>query len=401
MQKHYFFVSWDEDLHTAAAKKRIEEKLGIEVHLVSTNTLTFRDGLTFYDSENVESQLLPQCKSGDVVWARRIRPFQKSRSEIPRGAEEDAFVHNAFNHAFMGALSACQSRNVVNDIWLQQKADIKILQLNAAAREGFKIPDTIVSNAPRSVREFFARHHGKVIAKAISGTRYNTYVTVALSDDILEDDAGIIACPAIYQEMVEGNRHLRVNFFGDNAYAFEIESDIVDWRRKLTRNIRHVDLSPSLISGLGRIKTIGDALTLFDSRSIVDFLDVADGRHTLIPAAGQDRYVVLTQQALADGIMDAALLQLYEVRAPREAKRHDDCIAYQQRKIDRALKAFSERPPGQGATQPMIGEIALASALGYLSLRFEGRWRADHSKLVTWLEDFARRFSAYEATMPY
>jgi glutathione S-transferase len=149
---------------------------------------------------------------------------------------------------------------------------------------------------------------------------------------------------------------------------------------------------------LGKVPVllIDDSLTLFDSRAIVDFLDDADGHHTLIPAAGPDKYVVLAQQALADGIIDAALLQLYEVRARPEAKRHDEWVAYQQRKIDRALSAFSKRPPNQGA----IGEIALAAALGYLDLRFEGRWRASHPPLVTWLDEFARRFPAFEATRP-
>ncbi len=45
-----------------------------------------------------------------------------------------------------------------------------------------------------------------------------------------------------------------------------------------------------------------------------------------------------------------------------------------------------------------IGEIALACALGYLDLRFDGAWRADHPQLVLWLDRFAETVPAFEAT---
>ncbi len=45
-----------------------------------------------------------------------------------------------------------------------------------------------------------------------------------------------------------------------------------------------------------------------------------------------------------------------------------------------------------------IGHVALAAALGYLDLRFEGRWRQAHPKLVRWLEDFEGRVPAFAAT---
>ena len=44
------------------------------------------------------------------------------------------------------------------------------------------------------------------------------------------------------------------------------------------------------------------------------------------------------------------------------------------------------------------GTIALACALGYLDLRFEGAWRADHPRLVAWLEVFAEATPSFEAT---
>ena len=56
-------------------------------------------------------------------------------------------------------------------------------------------------------------------------------------------------------------------------------------------------------------------------------------------------------------------------------------------------------PPPSGAT-PDIGQIALACALGYRDFRFPGTWRADHPRLVAWLDEFARRVPAFAATKP-
>jgi glutathione S-transferase len=68
-------------------------------------------------------------------------------------------------------------------------------------------------------------------------------------------------------------------------------------------------------------------------------------------------------------------------------------------KVARALTALEAAPPAFGAT-PDVGQIALACALGYRDFRFPGSWRADHPRLVAWLDEFARRVPAFAATKP-
>ena len=43
-----------------------------------------------------------------------------------------------------------------------------------------------------------------------------------------------------------------------------------------------------------------------------------------------------------------------------------------------------------------VGEIALACALGYLDLRFAGAWRAQHTRLVQWLDAFSAAVPAFQ-----
>lgn len=150
---------------------------------------------------------------------------------------------------------------------------------------------------------------------------------------------------------------------------------------------------------LGKIPILllEDGTALFDSRVIVDFLNEADGRGVLIPM-GPERYTVLVQQAMADGLLDAAILLVYEGRF-RPADRHaPNWLAYQQDKVRRALDRFEHAPPERGKAAPHIGEIALAAALGYLDLRFQGAWRTTHPRLAQWLHAFEQRFPAYEQT---
>jgi glutathione S-transferase len=148
---------------------------------------------------------------------------------------------------------------------------------------------------------------------------------------------------------------------------------------------------------LGKIPTLilENGETLYDSRVIVEYLDaLAGGR--LIPA-GWSRFEVLCQQALADGVMDAAILQSYETRWRPEERREPKWVDHQHGKIERALttaEATLSTPPAVFH----IGHVALASALGYLDLRFEGYWRKEHPKLVAWLDDFERRVPAFAAT---
>ncbi len=148
---------------------------------------------------------------------------------------------------------------------------------------------------------------------------------------------------------------------------------------------------------LGKIPTLvlEDGTTLFDSRVIVDYLDHLSGGK-LIPG-GEARFAQLRLQALADGICDAALLKVYEGRFRPEEARNANWVAHQEGKVARGLAALEAAPPAF-ADRPRIGEIALACVLGYLDLRFEGQWRAGHPKLVAWLDDFAARVPAFEAT---
>lgn len=151
---------------------------------------------------------------------------------------------------------------------------------------------------------------------------------------------------------------------------------------------------------LGKIPTlIADDMVLFDSKVICEYLDSLAPSPALFPASGAARFKTLAMGALADGILDAALLLVYEKRFRPEEKWHPVWMDRQQGKIDRTLAVLEKDPPVWGAN-PDYGHITVACALGYLDFRHEGKWRPAHPKLVAWLDRFAAAVPAFEETRP-
>lgn len=155
---------------------------------------------------------------------------------------------------------------------------------------------------------------------------------------------------------------------------------------------------------LGKIPVLvlDNCTALYDSRVIVEWLDHAAGGGVLIPT-GEDRFDALVLQALADGMMDASILIIYEGRFRPENLQFQTWVDYQRGKVSRALARLEAAPPAMPSTgdgSPHIGHIALACLLGYLDFRFAGEWRSDHPKLVGWLDNFAAAVPAFAKTDP-
>ena len=151
---------------------------------------------------------------------------------------------------------------------------------------------------------------------------------------------------------------------------------------------------------LGKIPTLisDSGLVLYDSRVICEYFNSLAGGH-LLPEPGLLRWSVLADQALADGIMDAAVLTRYENAARPEALRWTDWITGQLDKVGCGL-AELERRGGPAAGRVDIGAIAIGCALGYLDFRFASLgWREKSPKTALWFEDFTKRESM-QATRP-
>jgi glutathione S-transferase len=132
---------------------------------------------------------------------------------------------------------------------------------------------------------------------------------------------------------------------------------------------------------------------------ILEYLDHLAGGGRIIPKDAKARFDALRLQALADGILDASILLVYEGRFRPAEMKVQTWVDMQAGKVSRALAALEQAPPGLD-TPPNVGQIALACALGYQDFRFPGSWRDQHPKLAAWLDGFAAKVAAYDKTRP-
>ena len=144
---------------------------------------------------------------------------------------------------------------------------------------------------------------------------------------------------------------------------------------------------------------------LFDSRVIVEYLDTLSPVGKLIPAAGRERVEVKTWEALADGLLDAAILARLEATWPgrSEPQRSPVWIERQLGKVEASLQAMSQgladKPYCVGIHQS-LADIAVGCAVGYLDFRFpQIDWRNRYPNLLR-LHDKLMQRASFADTVP-
>ena len=150
---------------------------------------------------------------------------------------------------------------------------------------------------------------------------------------------------------------------------------------------------------LGKIPALTrpDGPTLYDSRVITRYLDATYGAGFYPEARLWD---VLTVEATADGIMDAAVNLTYEKRFRPAEIQFAPWMDGQWTKIARALDALEALWLSHLNGPLDMGQIAVGSALGYLDFRHDDRgWRNGRDALAAWYAGFAAR-PAMVATAP-
>ena len=166
-------------------------------------------------------------------------------------------------------------------------------------------------------------------------------------------------------------------------------------------NVWAADTTINHANPLGKVPCLildaGEAL--FDSRVIVEYLDILSPVGKMIPASGRERAEVKTWEALADGLLDAAILARLEATwaGRTEEQRSLKWIDRQLAKVGDSLKAMNvglgDKPFCSGIHMS-LADIAVGSALGYLDFRFpEIHWRVNYPNLAKLQEKLMQKQS--------
>ncbi|WP_041683117.1 glutathione S-transferase N-terminal domain-containing protein [Pusillimonas sp. T7-7] len=165
------------------------------------------------------------------------------------------------------------------------------------------------------------------------------------------------------------------------------------------------DTSIQTHNPLGKVPCLlmDDNGSLFDSRVIVEYLDTLSPVGRLIPQQGRDRAATKCWEAIADGVLDAAVAINIEVNRRAAELRSQDWIDRQHKKIAAALdsmnKSLDDQPFCMGVNFS-LADVAVGCALGYLDLRFpELNWRAQYGNLQR-LDEKLQARPSFVSTLP-
>ncbi len=145
---------------------------------------------------------------------------------------------------------------------------------------------------------------------------------------------------------------------------------------------------------------------MFDSRVIVEYMDTLSPVSRLIPERGRERAEVRTWEALADGVVDAAIaVRLEQTYAGRtEAQRSTAWIDRNMGRIHAGIAAMSKGlgdKPYCAGIHLTLADIAVGCALSYIDFRFSHiDWRASHANLAKLSDKLALRASFIDTAPP-
>ena len=176
----------------------------------------------------------------------------------------------------------------------------------------------------------------------------------------------------------------------------------------IEENVWAADTKMAQYNPLGKVPCLlmdgGEAV--FDSRVIVEYLDTLSPVGKLIPSSGRERAEVKTWEALADGVLDAAVLaRLEDTWTGRKAtERSQAWVDRQMDKIDLSLKAMSLGLGDKAYCSGIhlsLSDVATGCALGYLDFRFPHiDWRSAHPNLAKLADKLAKRASFIDSLPP-
>ena len=177
-------------------------------------------------------------------------------------------------------------------------------------------------------------------------------------------------------------------------YAFELD------------NVWSAETQVHQSNPLGKVPCLvmEDGSALYDSRVIAEYLDTLTPVCKLLPPNGRDRADAKVWEALADGVLDAAVLVRLECTLRPQEQQSPQWIARQLGKVTAGLQVMSEKL-GDGAfcmgKNYSLADVAVGCALGWLTFRFpEIDWRGEHPNLARLHDKLAERAS-FKDTVPF
>lgn len=205
-----------------------------------------------------------------------------------------------------------------------------------------------------------------------------------------------------------------MKLLGSLTSPFVRKVRVVLAEKKLDYRLETVDVwgdraTIAMINPLGKVPclVLDDGSALVDSRVIVEYLDTLSPVGRLIPSLGRERAEVRSWEAMADGVLDAAVLARmeYAFAGRTELQRSPAWVERQLGKVWAGLDAMNlglgEKTYFAGnGVHVSLADIAVGCCLAWLRFRFpELDWAGRYPQLAQLLDRLEARPS-FAATQP-
>lgn len=216
----------------------------------------------------------------------------------------------------INSLASVSDWRWVNDPRKDAIATRKVTQLSVAQRLGLKIPRTVITNDPETVKSFYAACGGLAIYKALSPAMNlaegKLLFTNALTDEKMSQIELIQHTPGIFQELVRKDYEVRLTVVGEKMFAAKINSQKnertkVDWR-VAALDLQHeaIELPTEIRS---KVRAFMNEFGLV--YSCLDFIVTPDGEYVFLENNPRGQYLwvenftgMLITEAIADTLVE-------------------------------------------------------------------------------------------------
>jgi hypothetical protein len=240
-------VTVAEDLHAYAIRQAMQDRHQITCHIIETDRLADSGKISWATTGNIPPTL-PTLGGGvvdvsqlDLVWWRRPAgiSWHESTAVSPLGVTDPAAIEVILNDcraSFQGIMLTAFQGVWISPVEASRQMESKLLQLQLAQQVGLSVPATLVSQNPQAIRQFCAERDLQVAIKPLSGISKVAISTTVVSKELLQADRSLQLSPAIYQELLLGQRHLRIHAFGADFHTALITCEALDWRYDLSNS---------------------------------------------------------------------------------------------------------------------------------------------------------------------
>ena len=177
-------------------------------------------------------------------------------------------------------------------------------------------------------------------------------------------------------------------------YSFELD------------NVWGADTKVLQSNPLGKVPCLvmEDGSAMYDSRVIAEYLDTLTPVCKLLPPNGRDRADVKVWEALADGVLDAAVLVRLERTLRPKEQQSEAWIERQMGKVMAGIHVMASDLGEQAfcmGNHYTLADVAVGCCLGWLLFRFpEIEWRGEYPNLARLYDKLSERQS-FKDTVPF